>query len=162
MPLVFPIHPRAAKNLSSSLSRERWDNILENTGLRLIDPVGYIDFLRLQQDAHVVLTDSGGIQEETTALGIPCLTLRENTERPVTVTEGTNIVVGLKPEYVAGLLRSNQLPARDSKRIPLGWDGNAASRIVEHLIGYFQLQPPAGETAPDRESIGQPLMEISC
>jgi len=162
MPLVFPIHPRAEKNLSSSLSRERWDKIVENTDLRLIDPVGYIDFLRLQRDAHVVLTDSGGIQEETTALGIPCLTLRENTERPVTVTEGTNVVVGLKPEYVAGLLQSNQLPARDSHRIPLGWDGKAASRIVEHLIEFFQFPTQAGTAAPDLEGIGQPLMEISC
>jgi UDP-N-acetylglucosamine 2-epimerase (non-hydrolysing) len=140
LPLVFPIHPRSAKNLSALLSKAHWDKIVANTELRLIDPLGYIDFLCLQKNACVMLTDSGGIQEETTVLGIPCLTLRENTERPITVTHGTNTVVGLDPNRVLEMVRrvsqSGTTPARPAK-----WDGKAAERIVRHLMGYFNCRP---------------------
>jgi len=152
IPLVFPIHPRAAKNLSSFLSRTRWDNLVENTNLRLIDPVGYIEFLRLEKDARVVLTDSGGIQEETTVLGVPCLTLRESTERPVTVTCGTNTLVGLHPDRVAELL-SNPLESTKKCCCPPKWDGKAARRIVEHLMCYFGIPPQVTGKVADRGKI---------
>lgn len=147
VPLVFPIHPRSAKNLSALLPRRHWDDIVANTSLRLIDPLGYLDFLCLQKNARVVLTDSGGIQEETTALGIPCLTLRENTERPVTITHGTNRLVGLHPDRVVDLVR-NISPADTVPERPEKWDGKAAERIVEHLIQYFSYQTSATPATP--------------
>lgn len=136
MPLVYPIHPRSAKNLSALLPQRHWDKIVANTDLRLIDPLGYLDFICLQKNARVVLTDSGGIQEETTILGVPCLTLRENTERPVTITHGTNTLVGLHPGRVADLVRRVS-PADTVPERPEKWDGKAAQRIVEHLLQYF-------------------------
>src|SRR6185295_14076982 len=97
IPIVFPVHPRTRKMLTEFGFGER---IEKAKGLRLIEPLGYLDFLALYSNARLVLTDSGGIQEETTVLGIPCLTLRENTERPVTVEVGTNIIVGTDPEKI--------------------------------------------------------------
>jgi UDP-N-acetylglucosamine 2-epimerase (non-hydrolysing) len=103
-------------------------------GLRIIDPVGYIDFLHLMDHAKLVLTDSGGIQEETTVLGVPCLTLRENTERPVTVREGTNRVVGSDPERIVREAKAVlRLKVAKSHR-PKFWDGSAAERIVDILL----------------------------
>ena len=101
------------------------------TNLRLIDPLGYLDFLNLYSTARLVLTDSGGIQEETTSLGIPCLTLRQNTERPVTVTEGTNQVIGNERQNIVKHAHAvlDGPPIRG--RIPEGWDGKAAERIVD-------------------------------
>jgi UDP-N-acetylglucosamine 2-epimerase (non-hydrolysing) len=99
--------------------------------LMLIDPVGYKDFLQLERNALIVLTDSGGIQEETTVFGVPCLTLRETTERPVTIESGTNILVGLDEErIVAEAFRIIEGKGRKG-RIPEGWDGHAAERIVQ-------------------------------
>jgi UDP-N-acetylglucosamine 2-epimerase (non-hydrolysing) len=101
--------------------------------LTRVEPLGYADSIRLQEGARLVLVDSGGIQEETTVLGIPCLTLRENTERPVTVTEGTNKVVGCEPErIVSEAFRILDGEQREG-RVPDLWDGQAASRIVEVL-----------------------------
>jgi UDP-N-acetylglucosamine 2-epimerase (non-hydrolysing) len=126
--VIFPLHPRtrtrmAALDLRSSL----------NPRLRLIDPLGYLDFLSLAEAAAGVLTDSGGVQEETTFLGVPCFTLRANTERPVTLELGTNTLLGLEPARIAdipGLISSNgSRPAR----VPGGWDGHAADRIVAVL-----------------------------
>ena len=153
MPLVFPIHPRAAKNLAALLLRSRWNELVENVNLRLIDPLGYIDFLRLMKDARVVLTDSGGIQEETTFLGVPCLTLRENTERPITVTCGTNTIIGLNPRRVAESLQELEHAPRSSPACPPRWDGRAAARIVQHLSNYFEIHPSpatAGEAYRER------------
>ena len=122
--LVFPVHPR---------TRNKWHSRLEacHPNLRIIDPLGYLEFLALQKRAKVVITDSGGIQEETTYLGTPCLTLRENTERPVTITMGTNVLVGRD----FGRLKSEFEKALDSdpgKRcIPPLWDGHAAERIAQ-------------------------------
>src|SRR5207245_1526889 len=102
--------------------------------LRLTEPLGYLDFMKLMTHARLVLTDSGGIQEETTVLGVPCLTLRNNTERPVTVEQGTNELVGLDPERIirAGLrLLAEPRPAT---RVPELWDGKAAARIVDILL----------------------------
>jgi UDP-N-acetylglucosamine 2-epimerase (non-hydrolysing) len=126
IPVVFPIHPRTAKAVEENLGGMKPD-------LHLTDPLGYLDFLRLLTDAQMVLTDSGGIQEETTALGVPCLTLRENTERPVTVTEGTNEIVGTDPQAIeAAINRLRSEPQRVGRQ-PALWDGQAAVRIVDIL-----------------------------
>ena len=126
IPVVFPIHPRTAKAVEENLGGMKPD-------LHLTDPLGYLDFLCLLTDAQMVLTDSGGIQEETTALGVPCLTLRENTERPVTVTEGTNEIVGTDPQAIeAAINRLRSEPPRKGRQ-PALWDGQAAVRIVDIL-----------------------------
>lgn len=126
IPVVFPIHPRTARAVEENLGGVKPD-------LRMTDPLGYLDFLRLLTDAQMVLTDSGGIQEETTALGVPCLTLRESTERPVTVTEGTNEIVGTNPNDIdAAIQRLRSGPRRTGRR-PALWDGKAAVRIVDVL-----------------------------
>lgn len=127
IPVVFPVHPRTQRRLSQS-------GIPTHPQLRLIPPVGYLDFLCLLSNATLVLTDSGGIQEETTALGIPCLTLRENTERPITISQGTNQLVGTDPAKIVSA--ANEILAGEAKpgRIPQLWDGHAAERIVEILL----------------------------
>ena len=102
---------------------------------RVIDPVGYLEFLGLVTGAAGVLTDSGGIQEETTFLGIPCFTLRDNTERPVTVSVGTNTLLGLAPERIADVPRMLADQRDRQTGLPMGWDGHAASRIVDSLAG---------------------------
>ena len=129
MPVVFPAHPRTRKNIESFGLKDR---ISRMKGLFILDPVGYIDFLQLLTRARLVLTDSGGIQEETTFLGIPCLTLRENTERPVTLTLGTNRLVPLDAESI---VENARLSMNGSKKglIPPLWDGRAAERIVTIL-----------------------------
>jgi UDP-N-acetylglucosamine 2-epimerase (non-hydrolysing) len=131
MPIIFPVHPRTRKNIASCSLDKR---IEEMSGLRLIDPLGYLDFLKLMSNAKVVLTDSGGIQEETTILQIPCLTLRDNTERPVTTKLGTNQVVGTDP---ATILQAYERAVNGAWRklvIPPLWDGRAAERIVRILL----------------------------
>jgi len=131
LPVVFPAHPRTVKMLDATGLRER-----AARALRLTEPLGYLDFLRLYSGARLVLTDSGGIQEETTALGIPCLTLRENTERPVTIELGTNRLVGTDParivEEAARALDSD--PQTTPPRVPPLWDGRAADRILDAII----------------------------
>lgn len=130
VPVLFPVHPRSRRRITEF----GFDGRIEGLGtLRLCEPLGYLDFLSLMLDARFVMTDSGGIQEETTALGIPCLTLRENTERPVTVRLGTNVVVGTEPDrIIAEALRLLDGPPRKGGMPPL-WDGQAAGRIVEVL-----------------------------
>jgi UDP-N-acetylglucosamine 2-epimerase (non-hydrolysing) len=109
------------------------DRFLNAKALRLIEPLGYLDFLALYSGARLVLTDSGGIQEETSFLGIPCLTLRENTERPITVTMGTNRIVGTHPEKImAAAFNALNENTNKAAAIPL-WDGHAAERIVDAL-----------------------------
>jgi UDP-N-acetylglucosamine 2-epimerase (non-hydrolysing) len=126
LPVVFPIHPRTANAIEEQLGGAK-------PNLMLTEPLGYLDFLRLLTDAQMVLTDSGGIQEETTALGVPCLTLRENTERPVTVTEGTNTIVGTEPSAIEKAIEKLLSSTPEPGRRPALWDGNAASRIVDVL-----------------------------
>ena len=127
--LVFPIHPRTRNNLKQTdLGKrvEAMDNLL------LLDPLGYLDFLCLTSNAALVMTDSGGIQEETTILGVPCMTLRENTERPVTITEGTNHLVQLTTEDIVKNCRDIKKESTNIRnRVPKLWDGKAAERIVE-------------------------------
>ncbi len=126
VPVVFPIHPRTAKAVEENLGGKRPD-------VKIIDPLGYLDFLRLLTDAQMVLTDSGGIQEETTALGVPCLTLRDSTERPVTVTEGTNEIVGTDPAAIEAAIRKLRSGPPREGRQPALWDGRAAMRIADIL-----------------------------
>jgi UDP-N-acetylglucosamine 2-epimerase (non-hydrolysing) len=133
LPIIFPVHPRTRARLAEFDFAER----IEHTyNLRLIEPLGYLDFLRLYSGARLVLTDSGGIQEETSALGIPCLTLRENTERPITVTMGTNTIVGAEPERIARAAWAalDSPKAKTQAKIPPLWDGHAADRILDALI----------------------------
>jgi UDP-N-acetylglucosamine 2-epimerase (non-hydrolysing) len=131
LPVVFPIHPRTRRRLAETGLEARLARV---PALRLTDPFGYIQFLGLTLDARLVLTDSGGLQEETTVLGIPCLTLRENTERPVTVTHGTNTVIGCTTErIVSSALAALDAPRQAASPPPL-WDGRAAERIVQHLL----------------------------
>lgn len=131
LPLVFPVHPRTKKNIDAvGLGA----GLRGNSRLRFVEPMGYLDFLKLTADAAVVLTDSGGIQEETTILGVPCLTLRHNTERPVTVTHGTNRLIGNRPDAVLAAYRELRTNP-PTGRIPQYWDGKAAQRIVEVLTG---------------------------
>ena len=130
LPVVFPVHPRTRACIAASSRLER---AASHPHLRLLEPLGYLDFLKLMLDARFLMTDSGGIQEETTALRIPCLTLRENTERPITVTEGTNVVVGRDREKI--LRCTDQILAGRWRRgrVPKYWDGHAAERIVRIL-----------------------------
>jgi UDP-N-acetylglucosamine 2-epimerase (non-hydrolysing) len=131
MPLVFPAHPRTREKLRAFGLEKRLARL---PGLRMIDPAGYLDFLKLMSSARLVLTDSGGIQEETTILRVPCLTLRENTERPVTVEIGTNQLVGRDPERILAAYRKVLKGGGPPGRLPPGWDGNAAGRITDVLL----------------------------
>jgi len=131
LPIIFPVHPRTRKTIAALGLAERVEKI---HNLLLIEPLGYLDFLSLYSSARLVLTDSGGIQEETSVLGIPCVTLRENTERPITVTMGTNKVVGTDPvKIVAAAFAALDLTAKPTVNIPL-WDGHAAERILDALV----------------------------
>ncbi len=141
-PVFFPIHPRTRKNIERfGLQRYLADaETTDGLGIRPLAPLGYIDFLALNDRARLVLTDSGGIQEETTALGVPCLTLRENTERPATVEHGSNQVVGVDSNRILAAARSIlQKPVRSFQRPPL-WDGKAAPKIVAILRQHLQLK----------------------
>lgn len=129
MPLVFPAHPRTAARLAAT----GLDRRLERSGVEVVEPLPYVEFISLVADARLVLTDSGGIQEETTVLGVPCLTLRDSTERPVTVKLGTNTLVGIEPEAALSAVAKaiSGLPATYS--VPPLWDGQAAVRIAQIL-----------------------------
>ena len=127
MPIVFPVHPRTQQRLSQG-------GIKHHPQLRLIQPLGYLDFLCLLSKATLALTDSGGIQEETTVLGVPCLTLRENTERPITVSQGTNVLVGTNPSKIVAATEQILRGDRKRGRTPPLWDGHTAERIVEILL----------------------------
>jgi len=135
LPVVFPAHPRTRKRFEEFGLGER---VAALPGLRVCEPLGYLDFLGLMSQASLVLTDSGGLQEETTALGIPCLTLRENTERPVTVTEGTNTVVGVDPERIIAAARSALSGNGKAGRIPALWDGKASERIADVFRSWWE------------------------
>ena len=131
-PVIWPVHPRSRKML------ERLDltsGIERNRGFRLIPPIGYLDMLILNRSARMIMTDSGGLQEEATVLGVPCITLRENTERPVTVKAGANVVVGNRPGAIRSAVSSvmNEI-GRRLIRIPQRWDGMASARIVDVLL----------------------------
>jgi UDP-N-acetylglucosamine 2-epimerase (non-hydrolysing) len=137
LPILFPIHPRSRERVQSFGlgSYLRQDSITPpDSGIIPIPPLGYLDFLCLLDHARLVLTDSGGIQEETTVLGVPCLTLRENTERPVTVESGTNQIVGRDPAKILSAAREILQADRREAHRPLLWDGHTAERIVQILL----------------------------
>ena len=134
MPVVFPVHPRTRPVVAKSPTAAA---MVEAGRLRLIDPQGYLNFIGLVERARVVLTDSGGIQEETTILGVPCLTLRENTERPVTLTQGTNQLVGTDPARLAAAW-ARVKASTTSEQVPPLWDGRAAERIAAVLETFWE------------------------
>jgi UDP-N-acetylglucosamine 2-epimerase (non-hydrolysing) len=127
MPVVFPVHPRTRKMMEGL-------GAAGAPGLSLIEPLGYLDFLSLLADAAAVLTDSGGIQEETTYLGVPCFTLRDNTERPVTIRAGTNTLLGLDPAAIAGIPAALAAGGEPPSEPPPLWDGHAAERIADVVV----------------------------
>lgn len=141
LPLVFSCHPRTAERL-----RRLPDEVSGQAegDLRLLPPLGYLDFLNLWSNSRVVFTDSGGLQEETTYLGIPCITLRENTERPITLTEGSNVLVGSDPQRILAAARAALDSAPRSKRVPTLWDGHTAPRIVDVFESWW-----SGRSVPD-------------
>ena len=139
LPVVMPLHPRTRGNI------EKFGLSAKLDGLRILPPVGYLEMLGLMRDARLVLTDSGGIQEETTALGVPCLTLRENTERPITLAEGTNTLVGPNPDAIRAAFHDVMQNGGKAGRIPEYWDGRAAMRIAHTLQDW--LQPKRGTHA---------------
>jgi UDP-N-acetylglucosamine 2-epimerase (non-hydrolysing) len=130
-PLAFPVHPRTQQNLERA-------NIDLGPRICVLPPLAYMDFLNLWKDALVVLTDSGGLQEETTALGVPCITIRENTERPITVAEGTNILAGINPEKIVEAATGVFQGKSKLGRKPKLWDGHSADRIVDILIEFLK------------------------
>jgi UDP-N-acetylglucosamine 2-epimerase (non-hydrolysing) len=127
MPVVFPVHPRTRKMMEAAGGAGA-------PGLSLTEPLGYLDFLSLLGDARGVLTDSGGIQEETTYLGVPCFTLRDNTERPITVEAGTNVLLGLAPAAIAGIPEALAQRGDAASQPPPLWDGRAAERIADLVL----------------------------
>jgi UDP-N-acetylglucosamine 2-epimerase (non-hydrolysing) len=131
MPVVFPVHPRTRARLASAESER-------DRGIRFVEPLGYLDFLALTSHARIVLTDSGGLQEETTALGIPCLTLRTTTERPITITQGTNRLVGIRTADILDGFQAALVPSNGARRPPL-WDGRTAGRIVDVFRTFLSV-----------------------
>ena len=125
---VFPIHPRTRNKLDSFGFLKQLET---NPRFHLLDPIGYIDFMRLQKDAAVILTDSGGVQEESTYFGVPCLTVRDNTERPVTITQGTNKLIGTNYTNIPGEVDQVMLSSGKNTLCPELWDGKAAERLAE-------------------------------
>lgn len=138
-PIVFPVHPRTRERLRSFALGARLEAA---ANIRLVEPLGYLEFLSLTSRAGFVLTDSGGLQEETTALGIPCLTLRENTERPITVEEGTNIVVGTDDRRIVAEAARIHRGEGKRGRTPALWDGRASERIVAAVTSFLAAKPP--------------------
>jgi UDP-N-acetylglucosamine 2-epimerase (non-hydrolysing) len=141
-PIIFPVHPRTQKrirefgiNLNSNRAIPNRFGVRKSggAGIMVIDPLGYLDFLCLMKNASIVVTDSGGIQEETTCLGIPCVTVRENTERPVTVEKGTNIIAGTSRDGIRASIRA-QSQRKKGTSIPMHWDGKAGTRVVKVLV----------------------------
>lgn len=138
LPVIFPVHPRTVARVAALGAAPR---IRAIAGLLPIEPLGYDDFVTLLSDARLVVTDSGGIQEETTVLGVPCLTLRSTTERPVTVSEGTNVVVGMDPDRIAREVDAILSGRAKRGRIPEGWDGRAGERIADALVAFLGGSP---------------------
>jgi len=134
LPLIFPIHPRTRKNMEAF-------KITPGSNIELTEPLSYMEFLNLWKDSKVVLTDSGGLQEETTALGIPCLTIRENTERPITVTQGTNELMGTSPEKIITAFNRIMVNAWKIGNKPKLWDGRTAERITALILNSFLSKP---------------------
>jgi UDP-N-acetylglucosamine 2-epimerase (non-hydrolysing) len=163
IPVVLPAHPRTRARMEE-FGLARYIDLLGLDGspvvihpgrISVLDPVGYLDFLRLMSAARIVLTDSGGIQDETTCLGVPCLTLRENTERPVTLTAGTSTLVGADPERILACARGALANGTRGPMLPPLWDGHAADRIVQVLLERARSDAPSPlPPLPSKESEG--------
>lgn len=158
MPIIFPAHPRTLKRIQDDdlgdyfvdhfvQGPEPWDSRVR---IRLVPPLGYLDFLKLMSDAKVVLTDSGGVQEETTILGVPCITLRDSTERPVTLNHGTNVLAGSNPGRIVEAFNRISDNGEKTARSPRYWDGQAAQRIVKILTD--DLRSAGAPVDPRRDS----------
>jgi UDP-N-acetylglucosamine 2-epimerase (non-hydrolysing) len=157
-PVIFPAHPRTQKRIGEFglnqffsakdgiQGKEQSSSGGTNGSIRMIDPLGYLDFLCLMANATIVVTDSGGIQEETTCLGVPCVTVRENTERPITVKVGTNVLAGTSQEGIRQATRQ-QLESKVTGAVPEGWDGKSAQRILEVICRA--IQEKAAQVAPN-------------
>jgi UDP-N-acetylglucosamine 2-epimerase (non-hydrolysing) len=143
LPLVWPVHPRTRANIE----RFGLQSHVASPRMALVPPQGYLEMLGLMSGARVVLTDSGGIQEETTALGVPCLTMRENTERPITVLQGTNTIVGRDRTRIATVLDEVLASGGKRGRVPELWDGHAAERIASHLEAWLAQRHEASKVA---------------
>jgi UDP-N-acetylglucosamine 2-epimerase (non-hydrolysing) len=156
MPVLFPIHPRTMGRIKElGLSKYFSSRTQTNGGLISLDPMGYLEFLCLMDHASLVMTDSGGIQEETTVLNVPCLTLRDNTERPATVEQGTNQIVGTDPARILNAARSVLRNPPSSDQCPPLWDGKAAQRIVEILAEQNHLSVSAEHRVELSNSAGK-------
>jgi len=136
LPVIFPVHPRTRKTIVELGLTDRVDSM---KGLRTIDPLGYLDFLNLSSNARLVLTDSGGIQEESTALGVPCLTMRNNTERPITIAQGSNRLVGTERNTIFAAVDDIISGRWPKGACPPLWDGKAAERVVSAISGWTKL-----------------------
>ena len=136
LPVVFPLHPRT----KGRIEHFKLDGLLASGKIFTLPPIGYLHMLGLMREAKLVLTDSGGIQEETTALGVPCLTLRNNTERPITVDEGTNLIVGQSRATILAAAQEILATGGKAGRVPEYWDGHAAERIADHLRTWLKTQ----------------------
>ena len=153
MPVVFPVHPRTGVRLTEmGLDPDR----LRESGLRICPPLGYLDFLALEAKAAFVVTDSGGVQEETSALGVPCFTLRDGTERPVTVELGTNVVLGVDPGRIRAIPQMLNEARRPAEQIPL-WDGNAGSRAAEVISEFLAREYVPRPSTVERRETGDPI-----
>ena len=163
MPVIFPAHPRTLKRIQDEdlsdyfvdhfvQGPEPWDSRVR---IRLVPPLGYLDFLRLMSEAKVVFTDSGGIQEETTILGVPCITVRDSSERPVTLEDGTNVLAGSDPQKIVKEFDRIQSSERKLDRWPRFWDGNAAKRIIKVLVDDFCPEWSLLTAGWDIEDLGQ-------
>jgi UDP-N-acetylglucosamine 2-epimerase (non-hydrolysing) len=162
MPVIFPIHPRTLRNMKSFNFESRFGQM---PNLKLIEPLGYLDFLKIMSCARIVLTDSGGIQEETTILKVPCLTLRDNTERPVTIECGLNQLVGTNPQKIIHAYRKVIKTDMKQTNVPPLWDGNAAQRITKILIQQYkpiQDFPFQAKSIPQELPIGQGPLRSGC
>jgi UDP-N-acetylglucosamine 2-epimerase (non-hydrolysing) len=137
LPVVFPAHPRTLDRIERAGLLQK----IADSGIRLLPPQGYLEMLGLMSGATIILTDSGGIQEESTALGVPCLTLRENTERPITIEQGTNQLVGVDPAAIRAGVRDVLENGGKRGRIPELWDGQAATRIAADLCAWLRDSP---------------------
>ena len=143
LPLIWPVHPRTR----ASMDRHGLAAALEGTAIACLPPQGYLEMVGLMRGAAIALTDSGGVQEETTALGVPCLTLRPNTERPITEEQGTNTVVGTDRDRVLAAVDLVLRSGGKRGRLPEGWDGHAAERIAEHLSRWLAAQTQISKAA---------------
>jgi len=168
MPIIFPVHPRTLKQIQEAdLADYFVDHFLavqeprdSRVRIRLVPPLGYLDFLQLTSRAQVVFTDSGGVQEETTILGVPCITLRENTERPVTLEHGTNVLVGADPDKMIAEFSRVLQGKRSTPATPRFWDGQAAKRIIQVLVQDMLLDHSSGASPCPESATGKSQRDL--